>query len=150
MARHRKASLGLSAEQARQALTVLVQEGKLAAGEVRKALQRRDRLVRALRASLSALESGAVSAGKRLNGSRPAVRRVGTPKRKLVRRKAKRISPKRRKAMQQQGRYLGAVRQLRPADRAKVKSVRAEKGFAAAIAEARRLMRAGSGQPRRG
>jgi len=49
--------------------------------------------------------------------------------------------------MQQQGRYLGAIRQLRPADRAKVKEVRAEKGFAAAIAEARRLMR---GQPREG
>jgi uncharacterized protein YrrD len=45
--------------------------------------------------------------------------------------------------MQQQGRYLGAVRQLRPADRARLKAIRAEKGFVAAIAEARRLMREG-------
>jgi hypothetical protein len=140
MPRYRKASLGLSAEQARQALTVLVQEGRLAASEVRRALDRRDRLVRALKASLAALESGAVSARKRLNGSRPAVRRGGTTKRKLARWKAKRVSPKRRRAMQQQGRYIGAVRQLSPADRATVKGVRAEKGFAAAIAEARRLM----------
>lgn len=141
MARHRKAHLGLSAEQARQALTVLVQEGKLAASEVRRALDRRDRLVRALKASLAALESGAVSAGRRINGSLPTTRKVGTAKHKVARRKAKRASPKRRRAMQQQGRYLAAVRPLRPADRAKVKKVRTEKGFAAAIAEARRLMR---------
>jgi hypothetical protein len=41
--------------------------------------------------------------------------------------------------MQQQGVYLAAIRPLKPRDRSKVKAVRQEKGFAAAVAEARRL-----------
>jgi hypothetical protein len=41
--------------------------------------------------------------------------------------------------MRQQGVYLAAVRPLKPGDRAKVKAVRQEKGFKAAMAEARRL-----------
>jgi hypothetical protein len=140
MARRRRSFLALSGEQAQQALTVLIQEGKLAASEVRRALQRRDRLIRALRASLAALETGVGRVGRLLKDrSRALARKATTAERKLARRKAKRVSPNRRRAMQQQGQYLGAVRQLRPVDRAKVKKVRAEKGFATAIAEARRL-----------
>ena len=143
MARRRRSILAVSGEQAQQALAVLIQEGKLAASEVRKALQRRDRLVRALRASLVALETGVGRVGSFLKDrSLPRLRKARTTKRRLVQRKAKRVSPKRRRAMRQQGQYLGAVRQLRPADRAKVKKVRAEKGFVAAIAEARRLTQA--------
>jgi hypothetical protein len=37
------------------------------------------------------------------------------------------------------GQYLAAVRPLKARDRAKVKAIRAEKGFAAAMAEGRRL-----------
>ena len=55
MARRRRPSLRLSAEQAQQALGALVHEGKLASGEVRNALQQRARLIRALRASLATL-----------------------------------------------------------------------------------------------
>src|ERR1700693_5229455 len=83
MARRRRQSLALSGEHARQALAVLIQEGKLAAGEVRRALQRRDRLIRALRASLAALETGAVSVGKRLKGSLRMARKARTPKRRM-------------------------------------------------------------------
>jgi hypothetical protein len=144
MARRRKSFLALSGQQAQQALAVLIQEGKLAASEVRKALQRRDRLVRALQASLAALETGAGKVGSFLKDrSHPKARRAGTTTRKVARRKARKISPRRRKAMQQQGRYLAAVRPLRPVDRVKVKKIRTEKGFAAAIAAARRLARAG-------
>jgi hypothetical protein len=63
MARRRRSALALSAEHAQQALAILIQEGKLKAGEVRKALQRRDRLIRALRASLAALGAGAARVG---------------------------------------------------------------------------------------
>src|SRR6202162_6359794 len=108
MARRRRSTLALSGEHARQALAILVQEGQLKASEVKKALQRRDRLIKALRASLAALETGVGSVGKRLKGSLLRARKVRTGKRKVARRKAKRVSPKRRKAMQQQGRYLGA------------------------------------------
>jgi len=58
MAKRRKSSLILSGEHARQALAILVQEGKLKAGQVQKPLQRRDRLIRTLRANLAALETG--------------------------------------------------------------------------------------------
>jgi len=138
MARHRKASLGLSAEQARQALTVLVQEGRLAASEVRRALDRRDRLVRALKASLAALESGAVSGGKRLKGSFLVVRRIGTTKRKLARRKLK-ISAATRKLYQQQGRYMAALRPLAKGARKQIKAIRKKSGVDAAIAAAKRI-----------
>lgn len=138
MARRRRSSLALSGEHARQALAILVQEGKLKASEVKKALQRRDRLVRALRASLAALESGAVSAGRRLNGSSPLARKARTAKRKVARR-TRRISAATRKIYQQQGRYMAAVRQLPKAVRAKIKAIREKSGVRAAIAAAKKI-----------
>jgi hypothetical protein len=51
------------------------------------------------------------------------------------------ISAKRRTAMRDQGRYMGAIRPLSAAQRAQVKKVRAAKGAKAAIALARRLRR---------
>jgi hypothetical protein len=124
--------------QARQVLAMLLSEGKIKESDIRAALAGYRKRVEELRAELRRLEGG--------DGPFPMDRiRARRPRRKAarvspVRQKAREVSPKRRKAMQQQGRYLGAVRQLRPGDRAKVKGVRAEKGFAAAIAEARRLM----------
>jgi hypothetical protein len=138
MARRRRTPLTLSAEHARQALAILVQEGKLRASEVKKALQRRDRLIRALRASLAALETGAVSVGKRLKASFPMARRAKTAKRKMARRKP-RISAATRKMYQQQGRYMAAVRQLPEASRAKIKAIRVKSGVRAAIAAAKRM-----------
>lgn len=41
--------------------------------------------------------------------------------------------------MRQQGQYLAAIRPLKAQDRAKVKTVRTEKDFAAAMAEALQL-----------
>ena len=139
MARHRKASLGLSAEQARQALTVLIQEGKLAAGEVRKALQRRDRLIRALRGSLAALETGAVSVGKWLSKGSVSMARKARPARRRVARRKPRISAATRKMYQQQGRYMAALRQLSKQARAKIKAIREKSGVRAAIAAAKRM-----------
>jgi len=138
MAKRRRSSLSLSGEHARQALAILVQEGKLKASEVMKALQRRDRLVRALRASLAALETGAVSVGKRLKGSFRMARKAMTVKRKMARRKP-RISAATRKIYQQQGRYMAAVRQLPKAARAKIKAIREKSGVRAAIAAAKRM-----------
>ena len=135
MAKRRRSSLALSGEHARQALAILVQEGRLKASEVMKALKRRDRLVRALRASLAALESGAVSAGRRLNGSSPVDRKARTAKRKMARRKP-RISAATRKIYQQQGRYMAALRPLPKAARAKIKAIREKSGVRAVIAAA--------------
>jgi hypothetical protein len=138
MARRRRPSLALSGEHARQAIAILVQEGKLKASEVRRALDRRDRLVRALKASLAALESGAVSVGQRLKGSTPLMRKVGTAKRKVVRQRPK-ISAATRKIYQQQGRYLAALRPLSKEKRVKIKAIREKSGVRAAIAAARKM-----------
>jgi hypothetical protein len=51
------------------------------------------------------------------------------------------VSAKRRAAMRDQGRYLGAIRPLSAAQRAQVKKLRAAKGTGAAIALARKLRR---------
>jgi hypothetical protein len=51
------------------------------------------------------------------------------------------ISAKRRAAMRDQGRYMGAISRLSAAKRAEVKKVRAAKGVDAAIAEAQELHR---------
>src|SRR5712692_2493931 len=130
--------LTLNDGQARQALAMLLSEGKIKGSDIRAALAGYRKRVEQLRAELRRLEGGdGPFPMDRIKGSRP---RPTAARVSPVRRRAKRVSPKRRRAMQQQGRYLGAIRALRPADRAKVKGVRAEKGFAAAIAEAQRLM----------
>jgi hypothetical protein len=49
------------------------------------------------------------------------------------------ISVKRRAAMRDQGRYMGAISRLSAVKRAEVKKVRAAKGVEAAIAAARKL-----------
>ena len=52
-----------------------------------------------------------------------------------------RISPKRRAAMRDQGRYMGAISRLSAAKRAEVKKVRAARGVEAAIKLAQKLQR---------
>jgi hypothetical protein len=64
-------------------------------------------------------------------GARPA-----TPK------KAKKATPKVARARKLQGQYLGALKSLKGADRAKVKKVAAEKGVAEAVKLAQSLKRA--------
>jgi hypothetical protein len=139
MARRRRSSLALSGEHARQALAILFQEGRLKAGEVRRALQRRDRLIRALRASLAALETGAVKVGRQFKNSPFSIgRREKVAKRPTKRRKPK-ISAATRKIYQQQGRYMAALRPLPKAARAKIKAIREKSGVRAAIAAAKKM-----------
>jgi hypothetical protein len=119
-------------QQARQILAVLLLEKKINARDARLALARHRKRIAELRSRLALLEGGdAPFPPKRGTSRRPS---------RLARRK--RVSRKRREAMRQQGVYLAAVRLLKPGDRAKVKVVRQEKGFAAALAEARRLGKA--------
>jgi hypothetical protein len=119
-------------QQSRQILAVLVSEGKIREKDTRLALARYRKRVDQLRADLRRLEGG--------DGPFPRQKRTERKARRAARPKA--VSPKRRKAMRQQGQYLAAVRPLKPSDRAKVKAIRREKGFAAAMAEARRFANA--------
>ncbi len=66
----------------------------------------------------------------------PKKRKPGRPRKAVATvtvKKAKKVSPKVARARRLQGKYLGALRALSAADRAKVKAVAKEKGVAAAV-----------------
>ena len=56
-----------------------------------------------------------------------------------ARRRKLRLSPQRLAQLKVQGQYIGLIRNLKPAHKAKVKATRAAKGMRAAIAVAKRL-----------
>ena len=68
----------------------------------------------------------------------PLLATAGTSNEKRPRRKLK-LTPARRAALKLQGQYLGHMRPLKPAQKAKVKKIRERKGIRAAIAAARRF-----------
>jgi hypothetical protein len=125
----------ISAEQARQALQILIEDGRIAAREVSKALARRERLVRELRQRLATLGEEGSEAFRQAARSRLS---AGT--RRAVQRRARTaITAAQRAARQAQGRYLGAIRQLSRASKAKVREIRKNSGVKAAIAAAKKL-----------
>jgi hypothetical protein len=128
--RKTRKTLKFTAEHATRALQVLIADGKLAAKDVANALKRRESMIRELKQKLAALEHGVASG---IVDARKAVtRRAGrTPRR--------RVSAARRAAMKLHGKYLGTVRPLSKANRAKVKATRQKSGVRVAIAHARRL-----------
>jgi hypothetical protein len=122
----RKKTLSITADQALQALQVFVHDGKILAQDVSRAIQRRDKLVRQLRARLEALgDEGARMAGRLQRQAAPHVRKA--------------ISKARRAAYQAQGRYMAAVRALPKSTRAKIKKIRQSSGVDAAIKAARQM-----------
>jgi hypothetical protein len=86
--------------------------------------------LRSIRQSVTAIERAVSKLTASLNGGLARPAKTG---RRL------KLSPKRRAALKLHGRYLGHVRQLKPAMRARVKAVKAKKGYHAAIAMAKRL-----------
>jgi len=121
----------LSPGQAHYVLTTLMSQGRLRAGQVQKVLKSREDEIRSLRDRLASLES--LAAGKKAT----ARARRGRPRRAAARKaKARRrrpMSPRVRALRRQQGRYMGYVRRLKPAEKARVKSVREKQGMGAAI-----------------
>ena len=138
----RRRSLALSAEAAQAALSFLVQEGKVAASEVQKALQRREKLVRELREKLASLGVEGLKVARRARKSAiaqaKAAEKTSRPARKRVSRE---ISAATRKLYQAQGRYMAALRPLAKGARKKIKAIRAKSGIEAAIKEAISLYR---------
>jgi hypothetical protein len=132
----RRSTLALSAEQAHQALTFLVHEGKLAASEVRKAFGRREKLIREIRDRMAALGGEGFGIVERAN--KGASRALRTAE-KTSRPARKRVSAVRKAAMRRQGKYLAAVRRLNVQNRVKVEEVLKSKGWSAAMAEAKRM-----------
>lgn len=54
-------------------------------------------------------------------------------------RRKPRLSAEQRRALKLQGKYMGTMRGLKPAQRARIKKIRATKGIRAAISAAQRL-----------
>jgi hypothetical protein len=138
MARRRKGSLvTLSAERAREALTYLVAEGRIAAREVEKALDNRDRLIREIRERMAALGVEGVRTGRKLakraaKSYRSAEKATRKPRRRAV-------SAATKAARRAQGQYMAAVRSLSKDVRKRVREIRKSKGVKAAIAAAKKL-----------
>jgi hypothetical protein len=112
----------LTANEAQYVLTTLLKQGKLRASQIRAALRWRRQEIRRLREKLAALEAlagGAASGGRRAGKRRAAVRR--------------KLSPRVRSLRRLQGRYMGFVRRLKPAEKAKVRTVREKQGMRPAI-----------------
>ena len=123
----------LTPDQAHYVLATLVAQRKLRQTQIDQALRNRDNEIRSLRERLASLEGmsggsssgrgggarGRGGAGKSTSGSRPVRRRKMSPKVRALRRL--------------QGKYMGFVRGLKPAEKARVRSVREKQGMGAAI-----------------
>lgn len=126
----------LSDSQAHYVLNALVLEGKVRAAQVRNVLENREREIRALRERLAALEKLSPSGALRIPRGGRAARRSASGK---ARARRVRMSPRVRALRKLQGKYMGYVRRLKPADKNRVRSVREKQGMGAAIRLARSL-----------
>lgn len=133
MRRKTRRALKVSARHATVALHMLVEEGKIAAADVAKALKRREKLIKRLRAQLTALEQASLPVARKLAAAgRKAVRRAAPRARKALTRAQK-------TARQAQGRYMAAVRRLSEETRVKIREIRKESGVDAAIKAALKM-----------
>ncbi len=124
----------LSDSQAHYVLNALVSEGKVRAAQVRDVLKNRERAIRELRERLAALEKLAPAGASRTAGDARASRRSGK-----VRARRVRMSPRLRALRKLQGKYMGYVRRLKPAEKNRVRGVREKQGMDAAIRLAKSL-----------
>lgn len=123
----------LTPAQSHYVLNDLMSQGRVRTGQVRKALKSRDQEIRRLKERLALLEqlspAGAAPAGRR---SRRGVARK-------TRKRRARMSPKVRALRRLQGKYMGYVRRLKPAEKARVRSAREKQGMKVAIRLAQSL-----------
>jgi hypothetical protein len=135
--RRSRKTLNLSTDRAAHALHVLITDGKIAASDVTKALKRREQMIRELQQRLDAL-LGVKDGPSPIKKRRQRVAR-------MVERKAKRrMSGTRRAALKLHGKYLGHIRMLPKAAKAKVKKIRGTAGVHAAIKAARKMAKLSS------
>ena len=128
-------------------LQALLSEGAVRAGQIGRALRGREAEIRSLRARLSVLESS--SEGRPGTKSRSAGRSGRRGGRQTGQGKGasaapapparRKMSPKTRALRKLQGKYMGYVRGLKPAEKARVREVREKQGMNAAISLASSL-----------
>jgi hypothetical protein len=95
--------------------------------------------LRAIERAFAEIESALAGLSTRVRRAERQVSRRFKPIDRAVRRID--LSPKRRAQLKLQGAYMGYVRQLKPALKARVKEVKVKRGFEAAIRVAKRLTR---------
>jgi hypothetical protein len=113
----------LTANEAQYVLSTLLKQGKLRATHIRAALRVRREEIRQLRERLAALEA---SAGAAVAPARSAAKRRPAARRRKLSRRVRNLR-------RLQGRYMGLVRRLKSAEKAKIRSVREKQGMLAAI-----------------
>ena len=104
-------------------LQTLVSQGKVRQNQITAILGGRTKEIASLRERLAALEGVArAPRGRRAGSSAPPARRRNVT-----------ISPKVRALRRLQGKYMGYVRRLKAAEKARVREVREKQGMQAAI-----------------
>jgi hypothetical protein len=126
--RKTKKALKLSANHAAVALHLLIEDGRIAAADVTKALKNREKMIRDLRARLEALEKAAA----------PVARRIAKAARRAAPKARKALSRAQATAQRAQGHYMVAVRSLSKKARVRIKAIRKQSGVAAAIKAAKK------------
>ena len=124
----------LTPDQAHYVLTTLVAQRKLRQTQIDQALRNRDSEIRSLRerlASLEGMSDGASSSSRRRGGRRRGRGAASAQAGRPIRRR--KMSPKVRALRRLQGKYMGFVRGLKPAEKARVRAVREKQGMGAAI-----------------
>jgi hypothetical protein len=107
-------------------LQSLLSRGRIRKNQVQAVLNGRAKEIADLRERLANLE------GMGGSGSRRGGRRASAPSRPKRKRRVA-ISPKVRALRRLQGKYMGYVRRLKPAEKARVRAVREKEGMQAAI-----------------
>jgi len=87
-------------------------------------------------AAIKALADSIENLGLEIQSAASAAQANGS-----VPRRRRKLSPQTRSFLKQQGRYLGLVRHLAERQRARVKAIKAKKGYPAAIREALKLQK---------
>ena len=124
----------MTPEESHYVLQSLMSQGRIRQNQVRAVLNGRTKEIASLRERLAALEG--IRAGRS--------RRAGRTSKKSacgVRRRRVAISPKVRALRRLQGKYMGYVRRLKPAEKARVRATREKEGMQAAIRLAASLAR---------
>lgn len=115
-------------------LQSLMSQGRVRLNQVKAVLNGRSKVIAELRERLASLE-GMGGGGARGRKARTSSTRA--PKKRRVA-----ISPKVRALRRLQGKYMGYVRRLKPAEKARVREVREKQGMQAAIKLASSLAKA--------
>lgn len=94
---------------------------------------------RSIASEIRAIGDALSTVGRSLQRLAPFLVGASQSTRPATRGRTLKLSPQRRAALRLQGQYMGFMRKLRPRQKARVKALKARKGFRPAIALAKKL-----------